>query len=70
MSLWAKLRRRAPGVEFWDYGLYNQADQCLNVVVVGPDGAGVLPCATTGGDQLRHLGCPVDGPCMETRRST
>lgn len=51
---------------FWDYGLLNEAHGCANVVEVDMDGAGVLPCATTAGDQLRHLGCPLDGPCRET----
>jgi hypothetical protein len=55
-----------PGVVtgFWDYGLVNDRHGGLNVVVVDTDGAGVLACADTPGDQLKHVdSCPLDGPC-------
>lgn len=55
--------RPAAVTGYWDYGFYNEVAECMNVVQVDVDGAGVVPCATTAGDQLRHLGCPLSGPC-------
>lgn len=49
---------------FWDYGLPDDADTHLHVVIIDTEGAGVLPCATTAGAQLAHLGCPLAGPCQ------
>lgn len=46
-----------PIVGYWDY------DSTSMVVMVDTDGAGMIACATTHGDQLRHLGCPLEGPC-------
>lgn len=46
-------------VGFWEYGSNS------SIVMVDQDGAGVIACADTPGDQLRHLGCPFDGPCEQ-----
>lgn len=64
-------RRHRAGVDgFWDYGLPNVEHGCANVVIVDEDGAGVLACAVTAGDQLKHLQCPVSGPCRFAGEST
>lgn len=54
---------RPPGevVGFWDYVF---EDDGAAVVVVGTEGAGRLACATTPGDMLKHLQCPLGGPCL------
>lgn len=63
-------RRPAPAAHvgevggFWDY----QADPrepygLMHVVVVDQDGAGRLACAQPAGGQLKHLTCPLAGPC-------
>lgn len=62
--------------KFWDYGSpvlardsNGEVYEYLTVVVFTEDSdgtvesVGVIPCATTPGDQLRHIGCPVSGPC-------
>lgn len=53
---------RAPVVGFWDYTHVDEDDP--SIVVVGTDGAGRLACATTPGDMLKHLQCPLGGPCL------
>ena len=47
---------------FWDYGVETPTG-VMSMVVVDQDGAGRVECATEAGDQLRHLGCPLAGPC-------
>ncbi len=48
-------------VGWWDY-VFDGAE-AARIVVVDMEGAGRLGCATVPGDQLKHLGCPLDGPC-------
>lgn len=53
---------------YWDYAEDpNNPMAPLHVVLVDQDGAGRLACATTPGDQLKHLQCPLDGPCAFVR---
>jgi len=53
--------RRVAG--WWDYGVPLPTG-ALSVVMVDERGAGRIECATEPGDQLRHLGCPLAGPCQ------
>lgn len=47
-----------PVTGFWEY------DSTSAIVVVDEAGAGVLACADVPGDQLKHLSCPLGGPCV------
>lgn len=50
-------------VGFWDYA----GDA---IVVVDGDGAAVIECADTPGNQLIHLQCTPGGPCQVHRGSS
>lgn len=58
---------RAPVVGFWDYVW---SDEGARIVQVDTDGAGRISCATTAGDMLRHLQCPIGGPCVHGGATT
>lgn len=50
-------------VGYWDYGDVLPSGEGLTVVQVDENGAWTVACATTPGDQLKHLECPPGGPC-------
>lgn len=61
-------RRRPVVASFWDYGYDRRGDRKY-IVIIDADGANVIECADTPGNQLVHLQCPPGGPCQVHRGS-